>query len=69
MGMKPRKAEAPPIGSIALAVATDIRELTRELAKYRLAYERLTAAIDELKKREPYLGLEADLVALLSTNR
>jgi|SRR5690606_1207173 len=55
----------PAIGQLAMALSTDIRELATEAAKYRIAYERLTAAIDQLKAREPYLALEADLVAVL----
>jgi hypothetical protein len=61
MGAKPRAKAGSSIGATALAFAQDIEHLQR----VNYAYGRLVLAIDELKKRDPFKGLELELVAIL----
>lgn len=61
----PPPAEPEPAGALAMRVVADVQEAIRRGATYQVAYLRLTKAIDELKKVDPYRDLEQDLVDLL----
>lgn len=54
-----------PNGYVAGRLIEDISGLVNEARVYRSAYERLTAAIDELAKGQGYRSLVVDLKAVL----
>lgn len=68
---KPTKA--PPItlpkGYVAGRLIEDLSGLVNEARVYRSAYERLTKAVDELAKMNPYKGLVGDLKATLEQSK